>query len=301
DEDLEKERAEYVKSLPNSLIYKDVLILGKEEINGPIFNKFDSQDIFCPRKDDVWIATYPKSGTTWMQAIISLIYHDGNVDQVKGRQLKKLKSLHEADSKRARLISTHLPFQLFPLQVMNAFKSGQNKVGKLIYVVRNPADTAVSYYHFHKMAKHLGNYQKSFSSFHTLFLNGHLAFGDWFAHVKSFWELSLANPESVLFVTFEDLIVDLNGMIRLIAKFVGKEMTDVEIENTVRYCSFDQMKDNQDVNKMNMGQDGSYDLTKSRFMRKGQIGDWINHFSKEDNEKMSKWYEEKMKGISLKL
>ena len=33
--------------------------------------------------DDVWIATYPKSGTTWVQQIVRLIRNGGRPDDVK--------------------------------------------------------------------------------------------------------------------------------------------------------------------------------------------------------------------------
>ena len=37
------------------------------------------------------------------------------------------------------------------------------------------------------------------------------------------------------------------------------------------------------------------------FMRKGEIGNWKEHFSPELNEKMDKWIEKHLKGSDLKF
>jgi hypothetical protein len=38
---------------------------------------------FQARPDDVWIVTYPRSGTTWCQELIWLICNDLNYDEAK--------------------------------------------------------------------------------------------------------------------------------------------------------------------------------------------------------------------------
>ncbi|NWI25159.1 ST1A4 Sulfotransferase, partial [Sula dactylatra] len=54
---------------------------------------------------------------------------------------------------------------------------------KVIYVARNPKDVAVSFYHFHRLAKFLPD-PGSFDNFLTQFLEGTVHYGSWFKHVK---------------------------------------------------------------------------------------------------------------------
>lgn len=76
---------------------------------------------------------------------------------------------------------------------------------QIIYVMRNPKDTAVSYYHHHKMSSFLGNYSGQWPNFLELFLKGQLVYGDWFAHVSGYWRLAQHNPTQILFISYEEL------------------------------------------------------------------------------------------------
>nr|XP_019575561.1 PREDICTED: amine sulfotransferase-like [Rhinolophus sinicus] len=74
------------------------------------------------RDDDVFIVTYPKSGTIWAQQILSLIYFEGHrsrteivktIDRVPFFEY----NLHKMDfiaRPSPRLFSTHLPYYLVP-------------------------------------------------------------------------------------------------------------------------------------------------------------------------------------------
>nr|XP_019575559.1 PREDICTED: amine sulfotransferase-like [Rhinolophus sinicus] len=101
------------------------------------------------RDDDVFIVTYPKSGTIWAQQILSLIYFEGHrsrteivktIDRVPFLEY----NLHKMDflaRPSPRLFSTHLPYYLVP-------KGLKNKKAKIIYIYRNPKDVLTSYFHF---------------------------------------------------------------------------------------------------------------------------------------------------------
>lgn len=74
-------------------------------------------------------------------------------------------------------------------------------------MVRNPKDNAVSYYHHHRISTFLGNYSGSWDEFVDLFAKGYLVYGPWLDHVRGFWELKQRIPDSVLFVSYEELKV----------------------------------------------------------------------------------------------
>ena len=75
----------------------------------------------------------------------------------------------------------------------------------MIYVVRNPKDNAVSYFHHHRMSTYLGNYKGSWDTYVDLFAKGHLVHGDWFSHVNGYWQLAQQFHNRILFVAYEEL------------------------------------------------------------------------------------------------
>ena len=62
-----------------------------------------------------------------------------------------------------RIIKTHLPIQFLPDNVENE--------SKVIYILRNPKDVCVSYYHFAKMSTE-AEYEGNFDHFCELFVQG---------------------------------------------------------------------------------------------------------------------------------
>ncbi|XP_062442263.1 sulfotransferase 2B1 isoform X3 [Rhea pennata] len=124
------------------------------------------------RATDVLIVTYPKSGTTWMQEILTLLYSNGDVLPAKTipnwMRAPWLEQTYFRDALRDtaghRLITTHLPAHVLGPAL-------QQSRAKVVYVARNPKDVAVSFYHFHRLAKFLPD-PGSFDAFLARFLEG---------------------------------------------------------------------------------------------------------------------------------
>ncbi|XP_015423445.1 PREDICTED: sulfotransferase family cytosolic 2B member 1 [Myotis davidii] len=106
--------------------------------------------------DDIFIVTYPKSGTNWMIEILSLIVKDGDPSWIRSVPIWKrapwcetiMGAFSLSDQSSPRLMSSHLPIQLFT-------KAFFNSKAKVIYMGRNPRDVAVSLYHYSKIAGQL--------------------------------------------------------------------------------------------------------------------------------------------------
>uniref|UniRef100_A0A8C1YBW5 Sulfotransferase n=1 Tax=Cyprinus carpio TaxID=7962 RepID=A0A8C1YBW5_CYPCA len=128
---------------------------------------------------DTVIVTYPKSGTTWIQEIITLVLSKGDptIAQTKPNWARApwLEQYYAADVLKASsgpcIITTHLPYHLLAPAL-------QHSKAKVIYVARNPKDVSVSYYHFHNMANFLPD-PGTFSDFLNDFLKGAGKVGDW--------------------------------------------------------------------------------------------------------------------------
>ncbi|GCB81053.1 hypothetical protein scyTo_0022453 [Scyliorhinus torazame] len=131
-----------------------------------------AREEFQVRDQDVFIVTYPKSGTTWMQEIIPLVYSNGdptpvqtipNWQRVPWLEQKSGKELLESRLS-PRLITTHLPYHMMP-------KSFSTSKAKIVYLTRNPKDALVSSFHYHNMASFLEN-PGTFEEFIHKFLEG---------------------------------------------------------------------------------------------------------------------------------
>ncbi|XP_074793170.1 sulfotransferase 2A1-like isoform X4 [Natator depressus] len=158
---------------------------------------------FQVRDRDIFSVTYPKSGTTWMQELLTLIHSNG--DPQLAWSVPSWERVPWVEQTTAagflenrpcpRLISSHLPCGLVPTSL-----HGSN--AKVIYTVRNPKDVCVSLYYYSKMASFL-EFPEDFGEFVELFSTGKVLFGSWFQHVKG-W-LGLRDRLNFLLLTYEEM------------------------------------------------------------------------------------------------
>ncbi|XP_072163327.1 sulfotransferase 1C2-like [Diadema setosum] len=265
---------------------------------------------FTVRDDDIFLITYPKSGTTWVQQIVLLAYHDGDKSQLEGVHIMKVVPFLEAvesmniegastsrmqtelaDEKPSpRILKTQVPTKWLPESIRESTR------GKVIYVARNPKDMMVSYFHFCKMTFNLPTYE-SWDVFYEEFMADRVPRGSWFDSVLYWWKKR--DEPNVLFLKYEDMKKDLKESIRQISEFMGKSFSDETIDAIVAGSTFDAMKKNKTSNPdqvIKRVKEGS-----KSFMRKGVIGDWKNYFSDEQNERFDKIYAEKLAGSGLEF
>ncbi|KAL1485192.1 hypothetical protein MTO96_032110 [Rhipicephalus appendiculatus] len=172
---------------------------------------------YKPRPDDIFIVSYPKCGTTWMQHIVYNILNKRSpptsfLDMSTTMPFLEMQGAESAEAMpRPGAIKTHMPFHLHPY----------SKEAKYIYITRNPYDCCVSFYYHTKSVPDYHFADGTFDEFFTMFLEGHVDFGDYFDHVLSWYARRF--DDNVLFVTYEDLKKDTAGWIIRIADFIGEE------------------------------------------------------------------------------
>lgn len=273
------------------LMYKDFL------------KYWEDVETFQAREDDVLIATYPRSGTTWVCEIVDMIYKEGDdkkcredaifnripfLECRKEDELNGVKQLKLMAS--PRLVKTHLPPELLPA-------SFWEKNCKIIYVCRNAKDVAVSFYYFFKMVP-VHPDPGTFSEFVEKFMNGLVPYGSWYKHAKSWWEKK--NNSQMLFLYYEDLKEDIRKEVIKLIQFLGRKSSKELVDKIIQHTSFQEMKNNPATN-YTMLPDEMMNQKKYSFIRKGISGDWKNHFTVALNEKFDVHYEQEMKGSTLKL
>ncbi|XP_061102066.1 sulfotransferase family 5A, member 1 [Conger conger] len=249
------------------------------------------------RDTDTLIVTYPKSGTTWMQQALTLLFSRGDATLAQSvpnwARAPWLEQYYCPEVLKAaqgpRIITTHLPHHLLAPAL-------QGSKAKVIYVARNPKDVAVSYYHFHKMANFLPQ-PRSFAEFLDEFMAGTLHYGSWFEHVRG-WTRTAKDNSNFFYITYEDMWQDLRGSLARIGTFLQCPLEAEELNSSLRHCSFSSMKDNAMVNYTQIP-DEIMDHSKGQFMRKGKIGDWKTMFTVEQSQRFDQVFQSEMQGSQL--
>ncbi|XP_067399019.1 sulfotransferase 2B1-like [Emydura macquarii macquarii] len=253
-------------------------------------NEFQVQD------NDIFNITYPKSGTTWMLEILSLIRCEGDPGWVRSVPNWERAPWVESQSgleaalkyPPPRLLTSHLPVQLFP-------KSLQRSKAKIIYTLRSPKDVLVSLYHF-SYIMHIFKSPSSMDTFLEDFLSGNVPYSSWFDHVTG-W-MGLRGNENFFSITYEELQQDLSGSVRRICRFLGKELSEEQLAAVVENASFQSMKGNKMSNFSQMS-DEYMDHQKGELMRKGICGDWRNHLSEVQSQRFDTVYQERMQRLGV--
>ncbi|XP_038562920.1 amine sulfotransferase-like isoform X3 [Micropterus salmoides] len=131
----------------------------------------DSLQSFEIRDSDIFLVTYPKSGTIWtQQIIISICELDGGLNEYPNN-LEQMPWVEYTAGREdyalrpsPRLFASHLTPVLMPPVL-------KEKKAKIVYVMRNPKDNIVSFYHFSKVCGDLET-PKNFEHFFEEYLTG---------------------------------------------------------------------------------------------------------------------------------
>ena len=190
---------------------------------------------FQARPDDVFISSYPRSGTTLTQWIVYLLSREREPDpdhltQVspwfeRSLAIGELTAETLADVPSPRVFKSHLPREWLP------------DGARYIYVERDVRDVLVSYHHFYRA--YLG-FEGTFEDFYERFMCGRLQYGSWFDHVAG-WR-SHASDAAVHIVRYEDLLRDRRASVLRIADLLGWTRDHAWIDRVVEESSFDAMK-----------------------------------------------------------
>lgn len=256
---------------------------------------------FHIRKNDVVLSSFPKAGTTWAQELVYLVHSDANFEEAKAKNLSErfpyleypdalgYRTMLEAPS--PRLIKTHLPYSLLP-------PGEGDPPYKIVYIARNPKDTLVSFYHFYRLIK-VHDFVGTFPQMVDMFLRDEVSYAPFAKHVLEFWERR--NEDRVLFLQYEDLQKDLAKEIRRIATFLGKSLSETQIEQIADHCSFRQMSINSRVKMTSWIDPAMFNTDATPFMRRGKVGDWTSHFDDHLNARMDEWIESNFGLTDLKF
>ena len=172
--------------------------------------------VYPLRQDDVFLCSFPRSGTTWTANILRLLRNGGKDDRInlddavpwlealRAEHAKVLKfNPNAADQLPSpRIMRVHLPYHLTP----GGQPHGTNI--KYVYIARNPKDQSVSAWHYNEtqLSKYHRGIPSTWDKFFIDFIEAkgvNAVFGGWLSHVLGWWEHR--DEPNILFLKYEDM------------------------------------------------------------------------------------------------
>ena len=182
--------------------------------------------------DDLLLVSYPKSGNTWVRLMCASLL--GGKLPVDLLQMEKIiPTIYYLSPKR--LDGLQRPRYLKSHEYLNpAYK-------KVLYIVRDPRDVCVSYYHFHRRGKRISKDYPIVDYIPWFVKGGPDHFGTWGDHVGG-WVGARNGNRDFLCVRYEDLQSDTLSSLRAISKFLERDLDESKLAAIIRNCTSSRMR-----------------------------------------------------------
>lgn len=178
--------------------------------------------------DDTFLVSYPRAGNAWLRRLIATMMNPG-IDLIDEDINDYVPDIHMAGEElasfpRPRFMKSHKPYQpAYP---------------RVVYLVRDGRDTAVSYYNFQRTVR---GYEGSFAEFLGELLDGQrLPFGSWQAHVCS-WAFR-KHSNTFICIRYEDLHRQTVTALGEVAYALELAVNDADVEMAVEKCTFERQR-----------------------------------------------------------
>ncbi|HET6376579.1 MAG TPA: sulfotransferase domain-containing protein [Methylocella sp.] len=265
----------------NRLVSLSGRLLGKKISDSPSPEKFAPD----PARD-IFLVTYPRSGTTWISCVAA-----GLMFRISPDSLTEIDSIvpdvHALPAKSAvppascYLVKSHLPFNL-------ALPSASYR--RVIYLVRDPRDVLLSY---HRYSQFLSHYEGGLKEFAMDWVAGRIWPCSWQEHVHS-W-LAPRSPAADFDLSvfhYEDFITDPKGQIRALAQALGVDTDEAWIGEIVSDTSAQAMRMRESRGKNGIGPE-------FQFIGAAKAESWKERLTGEDYDAIS-MVEEFTRGAMLR-
>ncbi|CAC5371700.1 SULT1 [Mytilus coruscus] len=236
------------------------------------------------RESDFMICTYPKSGTHWIYEISNMLLRNKTELDTQNKvstMIEFIPDLTVLDKLQSpRLLNTHCSFKYLP-------KKHIENGCKIIHMIRNPKDVCVSFYHHLKKQPNI-DFKGSWHDFFEIWMSEKCLYGSWYSYEKEMEKAEKLYPGMIFTCYYEKMKKDTKREMKRLSDFLGIQCTESTLENIADATSFQNMQQHK--------LDSSKELDGKGFIyRKGEIGDWKNHFTVAQNERFDEQYTERFK------
>ena len=184
--------------------------------------------------DDTFIVSYPRSGNTWTRFLVANLVHPEQL--VTFANIERLIPDCEAQSSRymkrvprPRMVKSHEYFD--------------PRYRKVLYIVRDPRDVALSYYDFARKYRQIDD-RYSLASFVSDFVAGRLSSADWgtWGENVASWVYTRNGWLGFLLLRYEDMLSDTERELTKVAGFLGVESEPKRLTAAVERSAADRMR-----------------------------------------------------------
>jgi hypothetical protein len=238
------------------------------------------------RQADYVIVSFPQSGRTWLRTMLTRFYQARyGIDEMR---LLGLKNLNRLDPQIPKVFFTHDHY------IRDYTGHRESKVDfagkKIVLLVRDPRDTAVSSYHSLKYRPNPG--RKGLNLIEAEGENAPAPFeymqfrAGWAVDFMNSWQSELADGERRLLVRYEDLRAEPEVHLERVLEFLGAAPSAAEIAEAVAFASFDNMKQLEESAAFGSGDrrivPGESSNPDSFKVRRGKVGGYRDYLSDEE-------------------
>ncbi len=250
------------------------MLSGFRRLSKPILKAVSTM----PSNQHIWVASYPKSGNTWVRFLVSNLIFGPITDSQSIEQMipdihRPLEGQKVFQFQNTIFMKTHWKYDP---EITARFPTRG-----AIYIVRNPLDVIASHINYFGLRE--DTRQQERAAFIDTFIRnaGHqrwfrFKMGSWNENVES-WALNqLGFPRLVL--RYEDLKSDTHAAVGKIVRFLGLDKSREQIDEAVRRSTFDSLRsiEEKELGDRKNGFFSTEHRHKSdtgyRFMNKGKIG-----------------------------
>ena len=278
-------------------------------------------------KNIIWVASYPKSGNTWMRSLLANIIYlkdsDFNFEIlkritdfdtltnysflkeeiIKDRGLEKLENISKYWIKAQKNFNLKGEKKLFKTHASNLSYLGNaytnNETAKgAIYIIRDPRDVVISYSnHLNKsIDETIKIIQKDNTITYSHKNNFPVLMSRWDYHIMSWFNLK--SPK--IFIQYEHMLDNTEMIIKILVKFLNEHLsynitiTDNSIKKIIENTNFEKLKEKEKT-------EGFPEASKnSVFFRKGIKNQWQDILSSNQEKVISEAFYRTMKKFNYK-
>jgi hypothetical protein len=237
------------------------------------------------RQADYVIVSFPQSGRTWLRTMLTRFYQTRyGIDEMR---LVGLKNLNRLDHRIPKIFFTHDHY------IRDYTGHRDSKIDfadkKIVLLVRDPRDVAVSSYHSLKYRPNPA--RKGMNEIEAEGENAPAPFeymrfrAGWAVDFMNSWQGELADGRRLL-VRYEDLRADPALHLKRVLEFLDAAPSEAEIADAVAFASFDNMR--QLEASAAFGRDdrrivpGEASNPESFKVRRGKVGGYRDYLSDEE-------------------